>query len=86
MIANYMMYKNLPTLDLHGEDKITAKIKTEEFINDNVKLKHKLLIIVHGVGMGILKDQVHKTLKQNKNVKEYRLNIFNKGTTIVELK
>ena len=86
MIANYMMYKNLPTLDLHGEDRITARIKTEEFINDNVKLKNKLIIIVHGVGQGILKEEVHKTLKQNKNVKEYKLNIFNKGTTIVELK
>ena len=85
MIANYMMYKNLPCLDLHGEDRITAKIKLEEFINDNSKLKRKLLIIVHGVGTGILKETVHKTLKQNKKVKTYKLDIFNKGATIVEL-
>ena len=86
MIDNYMLFKNLPTIDLHGEDRITAIIKTEEFINDNLKLKNNLIVIIHGIGQGILKEEIHKYLRNNKNVISYKLNIFNKGMTIVELK
>ena len=86
MIDNYMIYSNLPTIDLHGEDRISARIKTEEFIKDNVKLKNKLLIIIHGIGEGILKEEIYKYLRHNKDVKDYKLDIFNKGATIVELK
>lgn len=86
MIDDYMIYKSLPSLDLHGEDRISAIIKTKEFINDNIKLKNKLIVIIHGVGKGILKDEIHKYLKHEQKVKEYKLNIFNKGMTIIELK
>jgi len=86
MIDNYMLFKELPTIDLHGNDRYQAVILTKEFINDNIKQKNKLITIVHGKGNYILKTEVHKMLKTNKNVKEYRLNIFNDGQTIVELK
>ncbi len=86
MIDNYMLFKNLPTLDLHGEDRITAVIKTKEFINDNLKLKNKLIIVIHGVGKGILKEEIHKYLKHNKNVIAFKIDIFNKGMTIIEIK
>lgn len=86
MIDNYILYKNLPTIDLHGENRISAVLKTKEFINDNIKLKNKLIIVVHGVGEGILKKEIHKYLKTEKKVKDYKLNIFNKGATIIELK
>ena len=36
MIDNYILYKNLPSIDLHGEDRINAVIKTDEFIKYNV--------------------------------------------------
>ena len=86
MINNYMLFENLPSIDLHGEDKISAVIKTKEFINDNVKLRNKLIVVIHGVGKGILKNEIHKCLKVNRNVIDYRLDIFNKGMTIIELK
>ena len=77
---------NLPSIDLHGFDRVLARIKTEEFINDNVKLKNKQIIIIHGIGEGILKDEVFKTLKRNKNVESFKLNGMNIGCTIVNLK
>ena len=86
MIDNYILYKNLPTIDLHGEDRIGAIVKTKEFINDNLKLKNKLIIVIHGIGKGILKEEIHKYLKTDKNVLNYKIDIFNKGATIIELK
>lgn len=86
MIDNYMLFDHLPTIDLHGEDRISAIIKINEFINDNIKLKNKLIIVIHGIGSGILKNEIHKYLKNDKRVLNFRLNIFNKGTTIIELK
>lgn len=85
MIDDYILFKNLPTLDLHGEDRVGASVKVISFINDNYKLRNKLLLIIHGKGLGILKNEVFNTLKHNKHVKTYKLDIFNEGTTIVEL-
>ena len=76
----------LPSIDLHGYDKVSARIKTEEFINDSVKLRNKKVVIIHGKGMGIVKSEVHKTLKNNKNVLNYKLDGFNTGITIVDIK
>ena len=85
MIDNYMLYKNLPTIDLHGEDRIGAIVKTKEFINDNIKLKNKLIIVIHGIGKGILKKEVLDMLKKDKRVLEYNLDCFNEGCTLVRL-
>ena len=86
MIDNYMLFDNLPAIDLHGEDSISAIIKTDEFFNDNLKLKNKLVVVIHGVGKGILKREIHKFLKKDKRVLKYRIDAFNPGMTIVELK
>ncbi len=77
---------NLPSIDLHGYDRVLARIKTEEFINDNVKLRNKKILIIHGIGEGIVKDEVFNVLKKNKNVDSYKLNGSNIGCTIVNLK
>ncbi len=74
----------LPTLDLHSEDRVNAIIKVNEFINDNIKLKNKRIIIIHGKGTGILKNEVHEYLKRDKRISNYYLDI-NVGQTIVEL-
>lgn len=76
----------LPRLDLHGMDRVLARIKVEEFINDNIKLRNKKIVIIHGIGEGILKDEVFRTLKSNKNVESFKLNGLNVGCTIVNLK
>lgn len=76
----------LPSIDLHGLDRVLARIKTEEFINDSVKLRNKKIVIIHGIGEGIVKDEVFKTLKRNKYVESFKLNGLNIGCTIVNLR
>lgn len=80
-----MFNRNIPTLDLHGETRDTARILTNDFIRDNYKLKKEKVIIVHGIGEGIVKKEVHNTLKKNKAVSKYYLDNFNVGCTIVEI-
>ncbi len=76
---------NLPSLDLHGFDRETARVAINDFINDNIKLKNKFIVIIHGIGSGILKDTTHLTLKKNKNVLEFKICMFNIGCTIVNI-
>ena len=56
-----------------------------DFVNDNFKLKQELFVVIHGIGSGILKDTTIKTLKTNKLVKEFQIDFYNVGSTIVRL-
>ena len=80
------LYKNLPTLDLHGETRDIAKVLINEFIEDNYKMKNTKVIIIHGVGTKTLLKETQNTLKNNKYVLEYKIDNFNTGQTIVTLK
>lgn len=80
-----LLYSNLPTLDLHGYDRDYARIKINEFINDNYKMKNKKVIIIHGNGTGIIKKTTQETLRRNKYVKSHKIDNFNDGQTVVEL-
>ena len=44
---------NLRSLDLHGKDRITARIMINDFIKKNYILKQNIFVIVHGIGSGI---------------------------------
>ena len=77
---------NLPSIDLHGLDSDTARVKVLEFINDNLVLKNDIICIIHGIGSGKVKSEVHSTLSKNKNVLDYKLFYNNTGCTIVKLK
>lgn len=77
------LYSNLPTLDLHGYDRDYARIKINEFIYDNYKIKNKKVVIIHGNGLGVIKKTTQDTLRKNKLVKEYKIDNFNDGQTIV---
>lgn len=77
--------KNLPRIDLHGYDSETARVATNDFIDDNVILKNNKLLIVHGKGTGTIKKTVHDTLSHRKEVKKYHTDHFNDGCTIVYL-
>ena len=85
-LKEVLFLNNLPSLDLHGFDRDYARVKVLEFIKDNIVLKKDVICIVHGRGIGILKEEVHKVLKINKNVLEYKLFYNNIGCTIVKLK
>ncbi len=80
------LYSQLPSIDLHGYDRDYARILINEFIDDQYKLKQENIIIVHGNGSGILKRMTQEVLKRNKYVKEYKIDNFNSGMTIVTLK
>ena len=77
---------NLPSIDLHGLDRDTARVKVSEFVKDNKAMKNKIICIVHGVGSGIVKNEVHKYLKNNKDIEDYKLFYNNVGCTIVKIK
>ena len=74
-----------PKIDLHGYDRDSAKMVTNDFIDENYFLGNKIVVIIHGIGTGILKNHVHETLRNNKKVSEYKLDNFNSGCTIVKL-
>lgn len=80
------LYSQLPSIDLHGYDRDYARILINEFIDDQYKLKQENIIIVHGNGSGILKRMTQEVLKRNKYVKEYKIDNFNSGMTIVTLR
>lgn len=81
-----MLTHKTPRLDLHGEEAALVFALVTEFINDNLKLGNKEIVIIHGKSTNILTREVHSILKTNKLVKKYYLNNWNVGETIVLLK
>lgn len=45
-----------------------------------------MIVIIHGIGTGIVKNEVHEALRVNKNVLEYKTDNFNSGCTVARLK
>lgn len=85
-LKEVIFVNNLPSIDLHGLDRDTARVKVLDFIKDNKSMKNEIICIVHGIGSGILKDEVHNTLKRNKDVIEYKLFYNNTGCTISKIR
>ena len=81
LLSNY-----LPQIDLHGLDRDYARILINEFIEDNYKLHNYKVLTIHGNGSGILKKTTQETLRQNRLVESYKIDNFNTGTTIVEIR
>ena len=86
MLDDIIFIDNLPTIDLHGFDRDSARVATNDFIRDNVKMHNIFVVIVHGQGNHIVRDEVHKTLKSNYNVDSFKLFNYNTGCTIIKLK
>ena len=86
MDLNNIFLDKLPKIDLHGFDKESARVKTNDFIDEAVKLEYDEILIIHGIGEGIVKNSVHEALSKNKHVLSYKLDSFNIGCTIVYLK
>lgn len=80
-----MLYSNLESLDLHGIDRDYARILINDFINDNYKIKNTKVVIIHGIGEGIIRKTTQETLRKNKLVKNFKIDNFNPGMTIVEI-
>ena len=80
-----MLNNNLPSLDLHGENREVTRILVKQFISDNIKMGNYKICIIHGIGTGILKKEVRNVLENDERVKNFYIDVFNVGTTIVEL-
>ncbi len=78
--------KGLPTIDLHGFDGDSARVSTNDFIDENIIMKNNKIVIIHGIGRGIVKKNVHDVLKQRKEVLKYHTDNLNNGCTIVYLR
>ncbi len=86
MSLSNLFTSHLPSLDLHGLDRETARVYIEDFILENIKLKNRDILIIHGIGTGILKQTTHQVLRNHKQVVEYQIDFYNTGSTIVRLK
>ena len=80
------LYKNLPSLDLHGMDRDYARILINDFILENYKFKNNKVVIIHGNGTGIIKRTTQTVLKTNKYVEDYFIDNFNDGMTVVTIR
>lgn len=85
-LENVIFTDNLPSIDLHGLDRLSARIKINEFINDNKKMKNSIVVIIHGIGSGILKKETNDTLKNNKDVIDYKIFYNNDGMTLAKIR
>ena len=85
IIIDDIFLKNIPKIDLHGYTGDMARVAVKDFIDENVILRNNKLLIVHGVGLGIVKKNVYEELSHNKYVSKYYLSGFNIGCTIVEI-
>ena len=81
-----ILYEKKPKLDLHGEIVSMVEVLVNDFIKENVLLKNESVLIIHGKSTNILTKEVHKVLKNNKNVFDFYLDNWNLGQTIVILK
>lgn len=84
-LADLMFIDRYPSLDLHGYDRMTARVAINDFIQDNIKMKNRMIVIIHGVGSGIIKNTTWDVLKKNKYVIDYKSDYMNRGCTVVEL-
>ena len=60
-------------------------LSVNDFINDNLKLGKKKIVVVHGIGEGILKEELRLLFKKDKRVKTMYTPASNIGCTIIEL-
>ena len=85
MLDDIIFIDNLPSLDLHGFDRETARVATNDFIKDNYIMKNEFAVIIHGKGSFVVRNMVHETLKKNKYVDTFKLYNFNTGCTIIKI-
>lgn len=76
----------LPKIDLHGFDRESARVMTNDFVEDAFCLGYTEIVIIHGIGTGVVKDAVHEALFRNKKVRSYQLDSRNVGCTVVQLR
>ncbi|MBP1927227.1 DNA mismatch repair protein MutS2 [Sedimentibacter acidaminivorans] len=77
------------TIDVRGENLEEALMEIDKYLDDAFMSNLNEIQIIHGKGMGILREGITQFLKKNKHVKDFRLGNFNEGgdgVTIVTFK
>lgn len=77
--------KNLPTIDLHGYDRDSARVATNDFVDESYSMGWNEIIIIHGIGSGVVKKAVQEALAKHHKVLNYHIYCGNVGCTIVEI-
>ena len=85
MQVHNIFLDRLPNIDLHGFDRESARVITNDFVDEAIKLNYNKIVIIHGIGTGIVKEAVHQTLSKNKKVLSYKVDNQNSGCTVVTL-
>ncbi len=76
-------------VDIRGKTADEGIMDVESFLDSCILSGLKIVTIIHGKGTGVLREAVHRYLKQCKLVKSYRLGVYGEGeagVTVVELK
>lgn len=85
-LNDILFIDHLPFLDLHGYDRQSAHVAILDFIRDHQKMKVPVVVIIHGIGSGVIRRETLDTLKNSKQVIEYKLAPYNEGCTLVSIK
>ena len=85
-INEVVFIDSLPKLDLHGYDRDSARVAINDFIKDNKKMGNEVMVIVHGIGMGIIREVCKQTLSHNKDVVDFKSAYDNRGCMLVQIK
>lgn len=85
-LNDILFIDHLPKLDLHGYDCETARVAILDFIKDQQKLKEEFILIIHGIGSGAIRRTTHETLRQHKEVLDYKTYYYNQGCTIAQIR
>ncbi len=85
-INEVVFIDSLPKLDLHGYDRESARVAINDFIKDNQKMGNEVILIVHGLGSGIIRDVCVQTLSRSKAVLEFKSVYNNRGCMLVQIK
>ncbi len=76
-------------VDLRGMDAVEAICTLSLYLDNAMRSGMKNVRIIHGKGMGVLRNAVHQELKKNKFIKTYRLGVYGEGedgVTIAEFR
>lgn len=85
-INEVVFIDSLPKLDLHGFDRDSARVAINDFIKDNKKMGNEVVLIVHGIGAGIMRETCLITLSHNKDVTDFKSAYGNRGCMLVQIK
>lgn len=85
MKFNDIFLDRLPSIDLHGFDRESARVMVNDFVDEAYMMGYDEVLFVHGIGSGIVKSAVIDTLSRNKKVISYHIVGSNVGCTVAKI-